>query len=345
MIQEVWHSKQVQSRKVVATSFLALVVLVSISLSVGSTQIPTIEIIKAIFGKSTNSLWQSIVIDFRIPRTLTALLAGVALSLSGLQMQTLFRNPLAGPFVLGISSGASLGVALLVIGSTWLPLSVSGLSTVLAAFIGSFGVLVVVLALSHRLKDTSSLLILGLMFGSAVSAGVSLLEYFGSPEQIQGYLFWTFGSLSGVNWSELQLFIPLVVLGLLATLLISRPLNLLNLGSDYAVSSGLSIKKIRLFIILLTSLLAGITTAFCGPIAFIGIAVPHIARLIFNTSNHHQLIPLVALIGAGVMIICDMISQLPGSTQTIPINVVTSIFGAPLVIWLILKKRKMLSLQ
>lgn len=343
MIQEVWHSKQMESRKVLSLSFLIVVSLTALSLTIGSAQISLVEILKVLAGVSTNEVWASIILDFRIPRTLTALLAGVALSLSGLQMQTLFRNPLAGPFVLGISSGASFGVAILILGATWLPLSLTGFTSVTAAFLGAFTVLMVVLVLSRNLKDTSSLLILGLMFGSAVSAGVSLLQYFGNAEEIQGYLFWTFGSLSGVNWSELQLFIPTIITGSLLTFLLARKLDLLILGTDYAISSGLNLKRTRLIIIFLTSLLAGTTTAFCGPIAFIGIAIPHIARLIFNTSNHRQLIPLVMIIGAIVMLLCDMAAQLPGSAQTIPINVVTSLFGAPLVIWLIIKRKKMIS--
>lgn len=343
MIEEIWKHNQKAWRKVVFATSFGVLFLAVLDLSIGSIYIPPIEIIKALFANGNNEIWNSIVIEFRLPKTLSAILVGIALSLSGLIMQTLFRNPLAGPFVLGISSGASLGVALLVMGSIWLPLSVSGVSTVVAACLGSLAVLAVVLSLANKLKDTTSLLILGLMFGSAVGAGVSILQYFSNPEEVQSYLFWTFGSLSGVTWSELQILIPIIMIGLIATFSISSSLNILNLGDDYAVSSGINLNRMRYIIIAITSLLAGVTTAFCGPIAFIGIAVPHITRLIINTSNHNQLTVLVSLIGAGVMLICDIISQLPGFAQSLPINAVTSIFGAPLIIWLIIRRRKMVA--
>ncbi len=343
MIEDIWKHHQKAWRRIVLAASLGVLFLAILDLSIGSVYIPAIEILKALFGSSNNEVWQSIVIEFRLPKTLSAISVGIALSLSGLIMQTLFRNPLAGPFVLGISSGASLGVAVLVMGSIWLPLAVSGISTVVAACLGSSMVLLVVLSMANRLKDTTSLLILGLMFGSAVGAFVSILQYFSNPEEVQGYLFWTFGSLSGVSWSELQILLPIILVGLIVTIAISSSLNILNLGDDYAISSGVNLKRMRYLIIGITSLLAGVTTAFCGPIAFIGIAVPHITRLIINSSNHKHLTILVALIGAGVMLICDIISQLPGFAQSLPINAVTSIFGAPLIIWLIMRRRKMVA--
>ncbi len=343
MIEEIWKYNQRAWRKVVVATSFGILFLALIDLSIGSVYIPPLEIVKALFGNSTDEIWNSIVIEFRLPKTFTAIAVGIALSLSGLIMQTLFRNPLAGPFVLGISSGASLGVALLVMGSIWLPLVISGISIVVAACLGSLIVLAIVLSMANRLKDTTSLLILGLMFGSAVGAGVSILQYFSNPESVQGYLFWTFGSLSGVTWSELIILMPTIFVGFIATISISRPLNILNLGDDYAISSGINLHRLRYIIIAITSILAGVTTAFCGPIAFIGIAVPHITRLIINTSNHNQLTVLVALIGAGVMLICDIIAQLPGFAQSLPINAVTSIFGAPLIIWLIIRRRKMVA--
>lgn len=343
MIEEIWKHNQKSWRKVAFATSFGVLFLALLDLSIGSVYIPPIEIIKALFGNGRNEIWNSIVIEFRLPKTLTAILVGIALSLSGLIMQTLFRNPLAGPFVLGISSGASLGVAILVMGTAILPLAISGLNTVVAACLGSLIVLAIILAMANKLRDTTSLLILGLMFGSAVGASVSILQYFSNPEAIQGYLFWTFGSLSGVTWDELSLFIPIILIGLIATISISSRLNVLNLGDDYALSSGINLHQTRYIIIGITSLLAGVTTAFCGPIAFIGIAVPHITRLISNTSNHNQLTTLVAFIGAGVMLICDIISQLPGLPQSLPINAVTSIFGAPLIIWLIIRRRKMVA--
>ncbi len=343
MIEEIWKHNQKAWRKVVLATSFGVLLLTVLDLSTGSVYIPPIEIIQALFGNGDNEIWKSIVIEFRLPKTLSAISVGIALSLSGLIMQTLFRNPLAGPFVLGISSGASLGVALLVMGSIWLPLAVSGVSIVLAACLGSMTVLTVVLSMANRLKDTTSLLILGLMFGSAVGAGVSILQYFSNPEEVQSYLFWTFGSLSGVTWSELQILVPVILVGLTATISISSSLNILNLGDDYAISSGIDLNRMRYSIIAITSVLAGVTTAFCGPIAFIGIAVPHITRLIIITANHNQLTVLVSLTGAGVMLICDIISQLPGFSQSLPINAVTSIFGAPLIIWLIIRRRKMVA--
>ena len=343
MIEANWKLNQKSWLRLFLVSFIALVVLFVINLSIGSVQIPPSEIIQALFGTSQNDTWNTIVFDFRLPKAITAVVVGIALSLSGLIMQTLFRNPLAGPFVLGISSGASFGVALLILGTTWLPILISGLNTVIAACLGSFTVLLIVITLANRLKDTTSLLILGLMFGSAVGAGVSILQYFSNPEAIQNFLFWTFGSLSGVTWSELYLFLPLVLVGLIATSFLAKPLNILYLGDDYAQSSGIDLRKIRYLIIFITSLLAGAATAFCGPIAFIGIAVPHITRLLLKTANHKQLIPLVAVIGGALMLICDAISQLPGMAQSLPINAITSIFGAPLIIWLIIRDRKMMA--
>ena len=323
---------------------IALLLCFATSISLGSVRIPFSFIVKHFTSSSNNEVWSNIISNFRIPKTLTSILAGSALAISGLQMQTLFRNPLAGPFILGISSGAGLGVALVIflgfkiggfiemsgIGRSWLLVGASGL--------GSFIVLSVVLVASFRIRSGVSLLIIGLMFGSAVSALVSILQYFSQAENIQAYVIWTFGSLGSLSWEELSIMTPIIILSLSFSFLLSKPLNALLLGENYAESLGLSLKRARMLIIINTSLLAGTITAFCGPIAFIGLAVPHITRMLFNTGNHLLLTPLVILMGAILLTIFDVIAQLPGTQETLPINAITSLFGAPFVIWLILKR-------
>ena len=324
---------------------LLLLVLGTIaSLVLGSVHIPPSFFWDYLTGSSHNPIWENIIENFRLPKTLTAVLAGSALAISGLQMQTVFRNPMAGPFILGISSGAGLGVALVIflgiffggifeltgLGRSWL--------LVTSSAIGSFLVLSVVLFASYRIKSSIALLILGLMFGSAASAFVSILQYFSQAENIQAYIIWSFGSLGSLSWVQLYIMIPIIVISLACSILLSKPLNLMLLGEAYAASSGLNIKKTRTLILINTSLLAGTVTAFCGPIAFIGLAIPHIARMFFNTGNHLLLSPLVMLLGGLFLLVFDMIAQLPGNDATLPINAITSLFGAPFVIWLILKK-------
>jgi iron complex transport system permease protein len=260
-------------------------------------------------------------------------------------MQTLFRNPLAGPFVLGISSGASLGVAILILGSSFfggilLSSSISNWSLPVAASLGSFLVLSAVIIAANRVKNTMSILIIGLMFGSLTSAIISVLAYFSEAEQIQQYLFWSFGSLGNLSWKELSVFAIIYIIGIFGTLSVIKPLNSFLLGENYAKSLGINIKKNRNIILLITSLLTGVITAFSGPIAFVGLAVPHIARMLFTTSNHKILIPSTGIIGAIVLLICDSIAQLPTSEFTLPINAITSLFGAPIVIWLLVRKKK-----
>lgn len=324
---------------------LAISFLVNISL--GSVSIPLKEIFNSLFGTIENQSWQYIILNFRLPKAITAILVGSGLGISGLLMQTLFRNPLAGPFVLGISSGASLGVALVILGagtfggflSTFL---MSKWSIVIAASLGSLLVLLAVLAMSIKVRDTMAILIIGLMFGSITSAVVSVLSYFSSAEKLQQYIFWGFGSLGNLSWHELLVFFCIYALGLLLSVTSIKALNTLLLGENYAKSLGLNIKQSRLVIIFATSLLAGTITAFAGPIAFIGLAIPHMVRQVFNTSNHKILLPAVFLLGAIVMLICDSIAQLPHSDFTLPINAITSLIGAPVVIWLLVRKRKMM---
>ena len=276
----------------------------------------------------------------RLPKAVTAILAGAALSLSGLIMQTLFRNPLAGPYTLGVSSGASLGVALLTMLSgilSPLAVSLSSLGLPFAAVIGATLVLLLVLAVSRRVTDNVSLLIVGMMFGSIAGALVSLLQNFANPDALKLFIVWTLGSLSSVGWSDMVFLLPILLLGVCFVLLALKPLNGLLLGEDYARGLGINITRTRIYIVLATGLLAGGVTAFCGPIAFIGVAVPHIARGIFLTSNHRVTVPASALIGACLLLVCDVLCSL--FIYPLPISTVSALFGAPVIIWIILKNK------
>jgi iron complex transport system permease protein len=324
-----------------------LVLCFFINLSLGSISIPINSIFNSLFGTIENSTWEVIISDYRLPKALTAILVGSGLGISGLLMQTLFRNPLAGPFVLGISSGASLGVALVILGSglfggLFATVLISKWSIVIASSLGSFLVLLAVLAVSSKVRDTMAILIIGLMFGSITAAVVSVLSYFSSAEQLQQYIFWGFGSLSNLSWSELLIFFIIYLIGIALSIASIKGLNSLLLGDNYAKSLGLNLKQSRFILILATSLIAGTITAFAGPIAFIGLAIPHLTRQIFKSSNHKVLIPAVFLFGAIVMLICDSIAQLPGSDYTLPINAITALVGAPVVIWLLVRQRKMM---
>lgn len=320
-----------------------------INISLGSVSIPMKDVFNSLTGgHASKETWHYIILNYRLPKAIAAILVGMGLSISGLLMQTLFRNPLAGPYVLGLSSGASLGVAIVILGAALLPpflatFLVSYVGIVLASSLGSFAVLLAVLAVSHRLRDTMAILIVGLMFGSLTSAIVGTLTYFSTAEQLQKFTFWSLGNLGNLSWTAIALLSSCVVIGLLFSLFSIKPLSALLLGENYAKSLGLNYKKSRIIIILATSILAGSITAFAGPIAFIGLAVPHIAKLVFQTSNHTILFWSTILFGALIMLICDSISQLPGSDITLPINAVTSIFGAPIVIWLLIRKRKMMN--
>lgn len=325
---------------------LLVIVLWFTNISFGSVSIPFTDVFAVIFGDDTiKDSWQTIVLDFRIPKAITAILVGSGLSISGLLMQTLFRNPLAGPFVLGISSGASLGVALLILGSSifggvFLSISFSNWAIAIAASLGSFLVLSAVILAANKVRNTMSILIIGLMFGSFTSAIISMLSYFSEAQEIQQYIFWSFGSLGNLSWDELTIFFSVYLIGLIGVFAIIKPLNSLLLGENYAKSLGVNVKQSRIIILVITSLLTGVITAFSGPIAFIGLAVPHLAKLIFTTSNHKILIPATALTGALVLLICDIIAQVPTSEFTLPINAITSLFGAPVVIWLLIRKKK-----
>jgi iron complex transport system permease protein len=329
--------------------FLSLILLFSfcLNISLGSIQIPFKDILHILIGNSaTKDSWQVIILNFRLPKAVTAIIVGSGLSVAGLLMQTLFRNPLAGPFVLGISSGASFGVALFILSSSLfsgslLTNSISNWSLPLAASLGAFLVLSAVIIAANKIKNTMSILIIGLMFGSLTAALISILSYFSEAKQIQQFLFWSFGSLGNLSWPELIIFSTIYTVAILATIIVIKPLNSMLLGENYAKSLGINIKKSRTIILLITSILTGVITAFAGPIAFIGLAVPHIARIIFNTANHKILIPAVLILGAIILLICDVIAQLPASEFTLPINAITSLFGAPIVIWLLIRKKQL----
>ncbi len=326
---------------------LGLVAAFFINLSIGSVSIPINEIVSVFIGNgASKETWRYILIDYRLPKAITAMLAGGGLAISGLLMQTLFRNPLAGPFVLGLSSGASLGVAILILGAGAFggyfgTLLLSQWSLVIAAGIGSFLVLLAVLAVTFKIKDTMAILIIGLMFGSVTTAVVSVLSYFSDAEQLQQYIFWSFGSLGNQSWQGVSILSLCFLTGLLLSLFSSKSLNSLLLGENYAKSMGLHIKRTTFIIILATSILAGGITAFVGPIAFVGLAVPHLVRQFFKTANHLVLLPAVLVCGSLLMLICDTIAQLPFSAFTLPINAITSLVGAPVVIWLLVRKRKL----
>ena len=317
----------------------------------GSIIIPVKQVFLAFFPSSeTSEAFRTIVLDFRLPKALTAVFTGAALSLSGLQMQTVFRNPLAGPYVLGISAGASLGVALFVLGfSSSLAFGIfsatGAWSLALVAWAGSFLVMLLVLYVSSRVNDIMTLLILGILFTSAVTAIVSILQYFSNESMLKAFVIWTMGSLGSVTKSQLMVLVPAILAGIILAFLKIKDLNAFLLGEDYARSLGVSIKTSRIIIFLSTSLLAGTITAFCGPIGFIGIAVPHICRVIFKTANHLILVPAVILTGSIVMLFSDIVSQLPGMQTTLPINSVTALIGIPVIIWMIVKNRKFVSVS
>lgn len=313
----------------------------------GQVSIPLDEVFKILFGQqATKSTWEYIIINYRLPKAITAILVGMGLSVSGLLMQTLFRNPLAGPYVLGLSSGSSLGVAFVILGAGFLPaflneMILSPYGIVLASCFGSFLVLLSILIVAQRLRNTMSILIVGLMFGSFAGALINVMSYFSSAEQLQKFTFWSLGNLGNLSWYTIGVLTLVVGFGLLMSLASIKSLDALLLGENYAKSVGLNFKKARFIIIIATSILAGSITAFVGPIAFIGLAVPHISKLIFQTSNHKILFFSTLLIGGILMLFCDILSQMPYLNVTLPINAITSIIGAPIVIWLLMGKKNL----
>lgn len=289
-------------------------------------------------GGQSDPVTETILWNLRLPKALVAILAGAALSVAGLMMQTLFRNPLAGPYILGVSSGASLGVAFVTMCSVmlaWTPFVHMG--SIAAAILGSTAVLLLVLAVSRRVQNNVSLLIVGLMFGSIAGALVNLMQNFANPDALKLFIVWTLGSLESVGWTDMPLMAGIVLLGLAASLLLLKPLNGLLLGEDYARGLGINVSCTRTLIVLTTGLLAGGVTAFCGPIAFVGVAVPHIARGILRTSNHRLTLPASMLIGADLLLVCDILASL--FTYPLPVSTVSALFGAPIIIWIILKRK------
>jgi iron complex transport system permease protein len=323
-----------------------LAALFMLNLVWGSVDIPMDRIFNALLGNATQKSDATIVWNFRMPKIMAAMISGASLGISGLLMQTFFRNPIAGPFVLGISSGASLGVALFILASGWLSsfalfsfLGTSNWMLILMAMLGAGLVLFLLMLISWRISDINTLLILGLMFGSATSAIVSLLQYFSSQQALQQFVLWSMGSLTGVTWEELSLLIPICLIFILLTFGLSKTLDALLLGDQYALSMGVNVRRAQQQIIIVTAVLAGGITAFCGPIAFVGIAVPHLARLLFQTHQHIVLLLGTVLLGMITLLFCQFIAQLPGSDQMLPINVVTSFLGAPMVIYIVLSRR------
>ncbi len=309
----------------------------------GSVKIPPREVFSILTGAESSS-WSVIILKFRLPKAFTALFAGMALSVSGLQMQTIFRNPMAGPYVLGVSSGASLGVALVILGSTLvIPATGTGIPgdwLVIVSACGGAGVIMMLITyLALRVRDILTVLILGIMIAGGISAIVTILQYFTSESLLRAYIIWTMGSLGNLTINQLWAMAITVLAGLAISLFTLKPMNLLLLGESYARSTGVNVKIARISVFISTSILAGGVTAFCGPIGFIGIAVPHIARMLFRTSDHKILLPASAIAGGALMLLSDIISQLPGSEKVLPINAVTSLLGIPVVIWVILNRR------
>lgn len=328
--------------------FVVVIITAFLNLSSGSVNIPLEEVFAALFQEKVyENNWSYIVLEYRLPKVFTAILTGSGLAVSGLLMQTLFRNPLAGPYVLGLSSGASLGVALIIMGASlfggvWAFILLSKWSIVIASSIGSLLVLLAVLLASAKLRDTMAILIIGLMFASLTAAVVSVLAYFSPAAQLQQYIFWSFGSLGNLSWEEVLILAIFWLIGILMAVTCIKNLNTLLLGEQYARSLGVKIGRNRFMIILSTSLLAGSITAFAGPIAFVGLAVPHLIRQVIPVNDHRILLPAVIMGGAILMLVCDIAAQMPGSQYTLPINAITSLIGAPVVIWLLVRKRKFL---
>ena len=318
---------------------LLTVVLFTADLLVGSVAVAPADIWAALTGGDCDPAIRDIILRIRLLKAVTALLAGAALAASGLQMQTLFRNPLAGPYVLGISSGAGLGVALFLLGAPLLGVSahsfVQSLGIAGAAWLGAALVLLVVMAVSRRIKDIMVILILGMMFGSGISSVVEILQYLSSEAALKSFVIWTMGSLGDVTFNQLAVLIPSIIAGLLLAVITIKPLNLLLFGEEYAVTMGLNVRRSRGLLFLSTTLLAGTVTAFCGPIGFIGLAMPHVTRMLFRNRDHRVLVPGTVLSGASVLLLCDLVSKL----FTLPINAITALLGIPIVVWVVLRNK------
>ena len=317
----------------------AVAVLFAADIAVGSVSIPIRDVWAALTGGECDPTTARIIRDIRLMKAVVALVAGAALAVSGLQMQTLFRNPLAGPYVLGVSSGASLGVALFILGAPMLGLTghawLSSLGVTGAAWIGAAATLALVAAISTRIKDIMVILILGIMISSGVSAIVQILQYLSAEEALKSFVVWTMGSLGDVTATQLALLLPAVAAGAALGVAAIKSLNMLLLGENYARSMGLDLRRSRSIILLSTTLLAGTVTAFCGPIGFIGLAMPHVARVIFRNADHRTLMPAAALTGAASLLLCDMVAKL----LALPVNSITALLGIPVVVWVVVRNR------
>lgn len=325
--------------------FILLIVVFVTDIFTGNAKISFSEGINALFGSSGNEITDEIIFNYRLPKAITALLAGSALSVAGLLMQTLFRNALAGPDVLGVSAGAGLGVALLTLltGTSLYPViaSLGSMSQVVVAILGATLVLLLILGVSARINDSVTILVLGMIFGYVASAAITILQSFADPDSLKVFITWTFGSLGAVTWDKIPILFTLVISGVIVVFSLQKALNSLLLGEKYASSIGLNVKKLRVIIIVITAIITGAVTAFTGPIAFIGVVIPHFARSFFGTVNHKTIIPATLLSGAILLIFCDIISQVPISNRTLPINAVTAVFGAPMIVWIVLKRKKL----
>lgn len=321
-----------RSRSAILFAMLAALTLFLflLDLAVGAVAVPLGDVWAALTGGDCPRATAKIILNIRLIKAVVALLAGAALSVSGLQMQTLFRNPLAGPYVLGISSGASLGVALVVLAGFGSSIGIAG-----AAWLGAALVLVVIAAVGHRIKDIMVILILGMMFSSGVGAIVQILQYLSKEESLKAFVIWTMGSLGDVTFDQLAVLVPSIIAGLLLAVVTIKPLNLLLFGEEYAVTMGLNIRRSRGLLFLSTTLLAGTVTAFCGPIGFIGLAMPHVTRMLFHNSDHRVLVPGTVLSGAAVLLLCDLVSKM----FTLPINAITALLGIPIVVWVVLRNK------
>ena len=327
-------------------STLLIILLFCVSMIIGAVEIPVSEVISILSGKtSEKASWQYIVLQSRLPQTITAMLCGGALAVSGLMLQTAFRNPLADPGIFGINSGASMGVALvmLLLGGniTAGTLSLTGfVATLFAAFIGAMLVMALILFFSTIVRNNVMLLIIGIMIGYITSSGISLLNFFATEEGVQSYMVWGLGNFGGVTMDQMPVFASICILGLITSLLLIKPLNALLLGEQYAENLGVNTLRVRNYLLVVTGLLTAIATAYCGPISFIGLAVPHIARMLLGTDNHQWLMPATILTGAVIAMLCNILCVLPGDNGIIPLNAVTPIIGAPVIIYVIAKQRK-----
>ncbi len=330
-------------RRIYIILIILLIASISLNLAYGSVAIPVAEVFRILAGLgSDNQVWQVIVVQTRVPQCVTALLCGMALSVAGLMLQTVFSNPLAGPSILGITTGSSLGVAVvtLLCGGVVAETLVGWTATIVGALVGAFAVMLAILALSSVIRSNVMLLVAGMMIGYLASSAISMLNFFATAEGVHSFTIWGLGSFAGVSLSQLPFFTVTVLVGLFISVLLIKPLNALLLGPNYAESLGIDIRRTRFLLLLATGILSSVVTAFCGPISFIGLAVPHMARLLIGTSSHNSLMPATMLIGAVLALVCNFVCHLPGGFGTLPLNAVTPIFGAPVIVYVIVNQRK-----